>query len=346
MTAFITPYDIANRALQMIGVPRITTFADTSRQAQEAGFLYDKARRAELRRFVWTFATRRVPLRPVTSTIVNLVFPAYNAATAYVAGDIVLYGNALYSCLVAGTGQTPGVGGFAPYWEAYYGPLQAEAHSNATTYFPGDIVMVSTTVYRNINILSNINHVPPNATYWMAPAGASSLSPLYHAPTNYDPPAATSTTVARTMYRLPANYLRMAPQDPKKPSVARLGTTAGINYNDWEIENGFIVTTDTTGGLIFRFVADTTNVMAMEDMFCEAVACRMALSINEVMTQRPDLSQFVTSIYTRLVREAQIISAIEGGSTEQDVEVFMQQPPQLADRKPTAAQRTPFTSEA
>lgn len=316
MGRFITPYDVANRALQMLGVPRISTFADTSRQASEAGFLYDKARRAELRRFTWTFATRRAILRPVTTTIVNVSFPAYSTVTAYVPGDIVNSGNILYTNIDADTGEVPGIGGFDPDWETYCGALQAELHSVGTTYYPGDLAYVSTTLYRWINAASGLNHVPPNATYWMAPTGATLVTPLYHSPTNFDPPAGASL---RNMYRLPANFLRIAPQDPKKSAVARLGTTAGLNYNDWEIENGFLVTSDTSGPLIFRFVSDATIVAAMDDMFCEAVACRMALALNETLTQRADLAGVVTGLYNRFVQEAHAVSAIEGGTTEPDI---------------------------
>jgi len=317
--SFVTPYDIANQALQMLGVPRITNFSDTSRQAQEASFAYDKARRAELRRFVWTFATRRAIIRPVSSTIKALTFPAYSAATTYAAGDVVSYGNLLYTSLSGSNlANTPGVGGFSPTWELYYGPLEAEAYSASATYFPGDMVVSGGTVYRAVNIASFSNQVPPNATYWMAPTGVTSSALFMTGPINFDPPGGSTS---RSRYRLPANYMRLAPQDPKQPSVSRLGTTAGLNFNDWEIENGYLVSSATTGGLILRFVGDAVVVTAMEDMFCMAVACRMALLMNQQLTARPDLGGELLTQYARFVREAQAISAIEGGTTEPDISV-------------------------
>lgn len=329
MSSFLTPYDIANAALQMVGVPRISTFADLSGQAAEAAFLYDKARRAELRRFVWTFATRRAILRPVSSTVKTLTFPAYSNLTAYVAGDVVKYSNVIYTAIAGSTGEIPGVGGFSPSWEVYYGPQQAELHNTATVYFPGDMAYIAGTpdvVYRWVNRASGSNHLPPNATYWMAPAGVTTSALFASDPISFDPSGATSVnSVQRNMYRQPANFLRLAPQDAKKAAVARLGTTGGINYNDWEIENGYLLTTDTTGGLILRFIGDVQVVATMEDMFCMAVACRMALGLNERLTQRADLKQSITADYNRFVREAQAISAIEGGTTEPDIGVPTQQ---------------------
>lgn len=316
MGAFVTPYDVANQALIMLGVPRISTFSDTSRQAQEAAFQYDKARRAELRRFVWTFATRRAILRPVSSTIKNLTFPAYNAVTVYVAGDVVKYNNVIYTAVAGNTGETPGVGGVSPSWEVYYGPLQAEGYAAGTTYFPGDMVVSGGAVYRAVNISSFLGQAPPNATYWMAPQGVTSSAIFVPDPMGFDPPGGVTT---RSRYRLPGNFLRLAPQDPKQPAVARLGTTAGLNFNDWEIEAGYLVSSATTGGLILRFVGDVQVVANMEDMFCMAVACRMALLMNQQLTSRPDLGTALMANYGRFVREAQAISAIEGGTTEPDI---------------------------
>jgi hypothetical protein len=63
---FQSPVDIANRGMQHIGAVRIGAlgFGELSVQASECGFVYDKVRRAELRRNVWRFATRLCVLRP------------------------------------------------------------------------------------------------------------------------------------------------------------------------------------------------------------------------------------------------------------------------------------------
>ena len=74
--AFTVDVDIANRALQHCGEPRIDTtlgFTEVSQRAQEKQSAYGKIKRAPLLRSdsVWTFATRRAPLRPIdTNTMV------------------------------------------------------------------------------------------------------------------------------------------------------------------------------------------------------------------------------------------------------------------------------------
>src|ERR1039457_1399696 len=61
-SAFQTPEDICNRALQHCGVRRIVSLADASQQAAACQFVYDKVGRAELRRNTWVFSTRRTAI--------------------------------------------------------------------------------------------------------------------------------------------------------------------------------------------------------------------------------------------------------------------------------------------
>src|SRR5712691_3659686 len=62
-----TAIDIANRALQHCRMKRIVAFTDSSANAKETGFVYDKLREAELRCNLWRFATKRVILRPIST---------------------------------------------------------------------------------------------------------------------------------------------------------------------------------------------------------------------------------------------------------------------------------------
>jgi hypothetical protein len=89
--AYTKPEDIANRGLQRAGALRIVTFADSSINASEANFLYDKIRQAELERNIWRFSTRRAALRAVTATTKLLTFGTYAGGTTYAAGDVVKY---------------------------------------------------------------------------------------------------------------------------------------------------------------------------------------------------------------------------------------------------------------
>ena len=72
---YLIPADICDRALQHCGAGRldpVLRLNDKSRNARETGFAYGKVRRAELRRNVWRFATRRSVIRAIDSTTMML----------------------------------------------------------------------------------------------------------------------------------------------------------------------------------------------------------------------------------------------------------------------------------
>jgi hypothetical protein len=135
---FLTPYDIANRALDHVGVRAISTFADSSIQAERCSRIYDKLRLAELQRNNWSFAIKRTVLRPVSATSVEITFAAYNAATTYAFGDIVSYGNLNWvSRRDSNTGNTPGAAlpttGGTLYWDTYFGTLHVDVWNGTQT---------------------------------------------------------------------------------------------------------------------------------------------------------------------------------------------------------------------
>jgi len=201
------------------------------------------------------------------------------------------------------------------YWENYSGPPVADNWSAGTNYIPGDLVYITTTLY--LAILASLNHTPPNVTYWIAPASATVAVPFNvtnYTPIGYEP---TGTTI-RTLYTLPNGYLRIAPQEPKQPAVLRLTTTAGVEFTDWEIESKFLTSTVNTKGIVFRYVADVTSVPRMDDMFCEGLAARMGMELNERMTQNPQKFEICSNAYKLAIDTARRVSAIEAGSTEED----------------------------
>lgn len=316
MGAYFTQIDIANRALQHLGVPRITTFTDSSRQAREAGFAIDKLRRAELQRSVWTFATRRAVMREVVAgSAFDMLFPVYAAGTTYALGMVVKDSNGYLwlSRLPSNTGNTPGGEGADPSWISYFGQRVAQAWSGTVLYLPGDTVYVSTAAYLCIN--AHTNQTPPNATYWQPLTGATLISPpdVAYSPVGYEKDA----TTRRKYYRLPANFLRMAPQDPKSASGARLNTTAGMAYNDWEIEEPYLFTNDLSP-FVMRFVADTATVPNMHPLFCEVWAARMAVELADPLTQNDKKKEDAMALYGQYTSMAQMVNAIEAGTTESE----------------------------
>lgn len=309
---FATPYDIANRGLQLLGQPRIASFADSSKQAKEMESVYDKLRRNELRRFVWTFATRRMILRPIVPTT-KLLVPLTWAAATFSFGDVVADTSGMLWISNANS-NTDNPNNFSAKWTAYFGNRVAQPHDVLVNYLAGDVVWLSTTAY--LCVSSNINQTPPNATYWHPlSCGLSGLNFLY--PAGYLPsPAATP----RTLFYLPANHQRIAPQDPKKASNTRQQTTAGMQYNDWEIEGNLLSSAETTAAFVYRFVSDFTDVSAMDDMFCEGLGSSMGRATCETFTQSEAKKAMCDDAYMMAISAARAVSSIEGGSTEEDIQ--------------------------
>lgn len=153
MADFQTSVDIANRALQHCGARRITAFTDGSKNANSVSFCYDKLREAELRRNVWTFAVRKVALRPVDNTTRVIVPPAWSNVTTYPQGFVVSNGGAVWESTAAGNiGQTPGQDASA--WELYSGPKTVRPFllSGANPFW------TSTLQYQIGNLVSYLGH--------------------------------------------------------------------------------------------------------------------------------------------------------------------------------------------
>ncbi len=311
--AFIIPEDIANRALQHLGVPRIALLTDSSKQANASNFCYDKLRRAELTKAVWGCAVRRAVLRKTVLTTKGLVFGTYAGGTTYGNGDVVKDAKSVIwmSNQAANIGNTPGLGGINPPWSVYYGPLVAQAWDTAVAYIPGDIVYVAATAY--ICWTAHSAHTPANVTYWLPlTVTLSAITPL--SPIGYKPDG----SAVRNLYRLPANFLRMAPLDPKVAGTVRSNTTAGMAYNDYEYEAGYLLSAAQADPLVLRFVADQADVPTMDDLLCEAIAARMALEMAEDLTQSKDKIAMATSLYDNVVAVAKMVNAIEAGTTEDE----------------------------
>lgn len=130
---FTQPLDIMNRACQHLGVRQIQIWGENSVTFTELSFAYDKVRRAELQRNVWTFATRRAMLRALTTTSRLLIPATWSATTNYPAGSIVSFadGNGpilLYVALVPGNLNNPPVVKGVPMssWMPYFGPMAVD----------------------------------------------------------------------------------------------------------------------------------------------------------------------------------------------------------------------------
>jgi hypothetical protein len=170
---FNTPTDIGNRALQHCGAGRMDPllgFEEISRNASEVKFAYGKLRRAELRRNIWRFATRRTVIRAI-DTNTRLMTPAlWVQGSTYFVGSIVSdqNGNLWISNTANNTGNDPLL---SLTWEPYFGPLTASLYDSGTSYFAGEIVYTAAGdgKYRVYLSLQNGNSDnPATATPWSA----------------------------------------------------------------------------------------------------------------------------------------------------------------------------------
>lgn len=133
-------------------------------------------------------------------------------------------------------------------------------------------------------------------------------------------PSSQSTT--RNVFRLPAGFLRKAPRDPKAGSTSYLGASWGLDYDDWLFEGNYIVSSQ-VDALMFRFVADTVDVAAMDPMFCEGLAARIAVEVCERITQSAEKLQTIASHYKLSMGEARTVNGIETGPEEPPVDNYI-----------------------
>lgn len=132
----------------------------------------------------------------------------------------------------------------------------------------------------------------------------------------------STQTGSKNVYRLPSGFLRYPPQDPKAGAVSYLGGPSGAPYKDWLFEGDFIITTD-TGPLVLRFIADIQDVTAMDDLFCEALAARLAYDCCEEVTQSITKQAAIGKKYADVVQQAKTANAIETGPVEPEEDDFV-----------------------
>ena len=141
MSAFTSPTDIKNRALDHLGARHVTGAADGSRNSTIIDPLYDKLRQAELERNLWTFATSTVALRPIGTTTMVFVPEAWASATQYNPADIVSYLGSYWITLSQNQNVPPidANGVVASQWDNYFGPQTVDQWVNPSSSPAGTI---------------------------------------------------------------------------------------------------------------------------------------------------------------------------------------------------------------
>lgn len=139
---FTAAVDIANRGLDHCGAAAINValgFTEQSRNATICGRVYDKLRRAELRRNTWAFATKRAIVRAIDADTMLLRPAMWVSTTTYFVGSIVSDENN-----VAWISVTPSNLGNQPQnsttWQQYFGPLTVALYDSTKSYSTGELV--------------------------------------------------------------------------------------------------------------------------------------------------------------------------------------------------------------
>jgi hypothetical protein len=148
-------------------------------------------------------------------------------------------------------------------------------------------------------------------------AGLDQLNITY--PVNAGP---LEQTWSRNVYRLPANYLRRAPEDPKGGNFSVLGAPSNMALQDWVFEGDYMVTTDAQP-IVLRFVADEQDVTKFSPMFSEGLAARIAMEVAEILTQSTAKVSTIAKFYGQMMTEARLVNAVETGYEEPPLDDYI-----------------------
>ena len=193
---FLDSLDIANRVCQRCGVQQILDINEDSLNNNEITFAYDKLRRAELRRNIWTFAIKKAVLRPATVTTQLLAPQLWSPSTTYMLGTIVVDANGIlwFSTIPDNLNNPPAS---TSAWEEYFGPLAVDifnpiqntavaAWSSVTNYTINTTVSYNGTNYTSL-VSNNLNNVPSSgSSVWQA-IGNSGATAYYAGELCYAP---------------------------------------------------------------------------------------------------------------------------------------------------------------
>lgn len=115
---------------------------------------------------------------------------------------------------------------------------------------------------------------------------------------------------SQNVYRLPSNWLREAPEEPKSGLTPWLGGPTGEFQKDWVFEGDYMITRQSQP-VLMRFVADVQDVTRFDAMFAEALSLNLAIATGGTIDN--DQGTRPQSDYRRLVQDARQVNAIEIG---------------------------------
>jgi hypothetical protein len=349
----VTSLEIKNRALQKLGVKRIVSETETSKNAAAVNACYDILRRAELRRHTWKFTIRRAKLNSSTDTA-DLLFeeiPDFDdTVTTYDTGQLVLDEGEIWLCIAAVTAGDGIPRTNTTDWSKWkLTHVTVTDYDDTATYAVGDIVYyrgryyicdVATTAGEDPETTEDnweTYRSEPHATEY---AAATSYSrgdlvfvgderSVYSSRTNTnsgnDPESDTTNWVRLGFGVGPENPFN----DPKWGRVfsyalpedflrwAPLDPKQLIVFNDYLLEGRNLVSDD-AGPINIRYAADTENTRLYDPLFVEALAALIAFEVADELTNSNAKLQNLSDIYDEYIKQARAVDAIEQGTVESE----------------------------
>jgi hypothetical protein len=167
-----------------------------------------------------------------------------------------------------------------------------------------------------LNPWTTVFTLGPGNQQWLQIGGAAAPSGVALAQLDIVWPVGSgpsSQFQTKNVYRLPAGFLRVAPQNPKGDVDPWLGGPAGNVQTDWTYYGGAYFTTWDFGPIIYRFCADVVDVTQFDPMFCEGLAARIGMEVCQTLTQSDAKMQGIKQAYALAMREARLVNSIEAG---------------------------------
>ena len=244
-----------------------------------------------------------------------LAIPKWVDGEAYYAGGVIY--------------TTPGDGTFKVYQSLIGGnednPATPNAYDATVEYRKEDLVVVAAVVYQSI-VDFNLNNAPAGSpgewrTTSLRGTGSEKwvelVADLIDKRLVYP-----STHDNRHVFRLPANYVRVADQEPKAGVRSPLGAPSNYQSRDWNLEGDYL-TSYSPQAIVFRFAADIQNVTMFDDLFCEGLAARLALAVTGRLSQSNADVQSIAAQYSQFISDARTVNGIEKGPVEAPEDDFI-----------------------
>lgn len=269
---------------------------------------------------VYTATTDQIADDPTTP-------PAYDATVTYGDGDIVTYSGSTYISLVNNNlANTP-----ASTYALWNKATSYTTADNAVDPATGRIYTAQTSANVGNNPATDTTNwarksSSPYFSPWVAwaspkPAaftGWTQQNPGFTLePINLHYPAASGPLAQvgqANLYMLPNGWLRSAPQDTEKGQVPILGGPLNNWPDDFEYTGNYFTSRESRP-IVYRFVADVTDVTAFDPLFCEALAAQIAVATIPILTQSDTKLNQAMGLYRAKVAQARVNNGIDMGET-------------------------------